>query len=448
MSVYRSLVARSSSTPGAELFHYSKEAPYLVGFNCGNQFHDGCLTLDENVRIHSCEKGTSCSVMKNKPIVWVRPIVAHLPNDQEVAEVGLGGGGDDLEPDIEVEDLAVEDIEPLLQMLVSPWRGSSRFWINFLRISESEDLSTAVKDEIKTSLQVLVASDYPQVGSTIQSWLKHAQITVGIIMRSMIQSTLARKRRLASRPEPQSGSELLPTRITFPYARHSWYPELRDLVDAFNPRDVWPCTVDIARWEERGITMRKLFGANCSSDVFAHDLLVDERIRDMRKAKKALQEDETSNNTQGSEKSRDIPSQVLPPCGTPAVPQPTEKTERRYTASHDTEREPNATSDVQAMSQESSQDHDCYLQVQCAESVGSRKRKSEECLDDESSDAREQHSFEGVSQTSVLTDRAYETRRQAFQAADPLVQGKTWRPLMLISTTDHHSEVDKELGSS
>jgi DNA cross-link repair 1C protein len=116
MGVYKSLIAKSGSDRFATQFHHAKEAPYLVGFSCGNNQHGGCLTLDENVRIHSCEKGTACSVMQNKPIVWIQPIVAHLPNGQDIVEVGLGGGGDDLEQEVELQTMMVENIKLLIEM--------------------------------------------------------------------------------------------------------------------------------------------------------------------------------------------------------------------------------------------------------------------------------------------------------------------------------------------
>ena len=45
-------------------------------------------------------------------------------------------------------------------------------------------------------------------------------------------------------------TELLPRVITFPYSRHSSYAELCHLVRVFNPKDVYPCTVDEANWDE------------------------------------------------------------------------------------------------------------------------------------------------------------------------------------------------------
>jgi DNA cross-link repair 1C protein len=42
----------------------------------------------------------------------------------------------------------------------------------------------------------------------------------------------------------------LPNVITFPYSRHSSLFESRDLVGAFRPLDVYPCTVDESQWKE------------------------------------------------------------------------------------------------------------------------------------------------------------------------------------------------------
>jgi hypothetical protein len=48
-----------------------------------------------------------------------------------------------------------------------------------------------------------------------------------------------------------STEEVLTQRlITFPYSRHSSYYELCDLVDAFKPADVYPCTVNDSDWHE------------------------------------------------------------------------------------------------------------------------------------------------------------------------------------------------------
>ena len=52
---------------------------------------------------------------------------------------------------------------------------------------------------------------------------------------------------IASQGEAMMDDEL-PRRITFPYSRHSSFEELCDLVSAFQPADVYPCTVNERRW--------------------------------------------------------------------------------------------------------------------------------------------------------------------------------------------------------
>jgi hypothetical protein len=127
MKVYRSLVAKDSGSKFGAQFHMSPEAPGLVGFMCGNTYHAGCLTLDESVRLHSCEKGNYCSTVQKGPVVRIQPIIAHLPNGQDLAEIGVGGGGDDLVRDAELDFLSLGDINTLLDVsahLICPVRGA------------------------------------------------------------------------------------------------------------------------------------------------------------------------------------------------------------------------------------------------------------------------------------------------------------------------------------
>ena len=73
--------------------------------------------------------------------------------------------------------------------------------------------------------------------------------------------------------------------IRFPYSRHSSFSELCDLVDAFKPKDVFPCTVDEKRWDPE-FGMRYLFGPFCSEEIFRHD-------EEMMKIYEARMEQET-----------------------------------------------------------------------------------------------------------------------------------------------------------
>jgi hypothetical protein len=70
---------------------------------------------------------------------------------------------------------------------------------------------------------------------------------------------------------PPSQTVKAPNRtIHLPYSRHSSYSELCSLIAAFEPKDVYPCTVDEAAWTPSQ-SIKTLFGAHCSSQVFRHD---------------------------------------------------------------------------------------------------------------------------------------------------------------------------------
>lgn len=75
---------------------FAQEGPPLCGFKCGNRYQPGCLTDDASVRLHSCEKGTSCDVIESSPVVWITPIIIRASNGLNVPELGAGGGGGDL----------------------------------------------------------------------------------------------------------------------------------------------------------------------------------------------------------------------------------------------------------------------------------------------------------------------------------------------------------------
>jgi DNA cross-link repair 1C protein len=117
MRMYRSLLAQGSTEKHGTLqLHHSPEAPALSGFMCGNSPHPGCLTLDDSVRLHSCEKGTYCSVVNNAPVVWIQPIVAHLPDGRDMVELGIGGGADDLEREAELDLFSPMEISAFLEL--------------------------------------------------------------------------------------------------------------------------------------------------------------------------------------------------------------------------------------------------------------------------------------------------------------------------------------------
>ncbi|KAI1472720.1 Metallo-hydrolase/oxidoreductase [Daldinia caldariorum] len=230
MGIYKSLAIKPSDNRFAAQTYLTTEAPYLVGFTCDNNQREGCLTLDEDARIHSCEKGISCKAMETKPIIWIQPIVAHLTDGRDMVEVGIGGGGDDLTPKPTLE---AESIQALLELI--------------------EQEGEALGD----------------LGRTVTQFLQKALA----VSRGVDLDKVRRIRDPVEKIEDDN-PDILPTRITFPYARHSSLPELRHLVRTFKPADIWPCTVDPNYWAEQGITIRRLFGDICTRQVFEYDVLM------------------------------------------------------------------------------------------------------------------------------------------------------------------------------
>ncbi|MCJ1394177.1 hypothetical protein MMC18_007055 [Xylographa bjoerkii] len=75
----------------------------LCGFQCGNRHQTGCLTTDQSVRLHSCERGLECEHLKSSPTVFITPIITRSINGDVLPEVGAGRGGGDLVQSHEID---------------------------------------------------------------------------------------------------------------------------------------------------------------------------------------------------------------------------------------------------------------------------------------------------------------------------------------------------------
>lgn len=73
----------------------------------------------------------------------------------------------------------------------------------------------------------------------------------------------------------------LPKQITFPYSRHSSYTELCLLVEAFRPKNIYPCTVDQRNWNPKQ-SMGYLFGHIYGNGppMFSHDQIMLQQFSD------------------------------------------------------------------------------------------------------------------------------------------------------------------------
>ncbi|KAJ5788620.1 hypothetical protein N7457_003610 [Penicillium paradoxum] len=236
MGLYRSLI-QTQGNKGVS------EAPVLCGFELGNRAITGCLSNNISNRVHSCEPGTSCPTARGANTVYIVPIVNRTTGGTEIPEIGAGGGIGDLYQTHELElpdESALAELEKLCfqhiqdKQTLSQMRGALLDAFRSKKRALSLD-TYGVKDEGEIPLKNLVTA------------LSHG-------------------------PSEVSGGSIpdLPNTIRFPYSRHSSYSELCELVAAFRPKDIHPCTVDPKTWNE-DVSINRLFGHLCSGHSFSHD---------------------------------------------------------------------------------------------------------------------------------------------------------------------------------
>ncbi|PWY95587.1 DNA repair protein [Aspergillus sclerotioniger CBS 115572] len=297
IDLYRSLASQGVS-----------DAPFLCGYELGNRFVSGCLSEDESSRIHSCEPGVHCRVAASRNTVYIAPIVNRTMDGSEMPEIGAGGGGGDL---YQVHELELQDqsaLEKLEKLCLE-------------RIHDIQALSQtrqALVDAFRSKTNVLSLDTYGMKDAHEMS------------LESFI-SILSR-----GRPDGEDWSgnvnhhthlqdkqgNPLPRIINFPYSRHSSYDELCDLVSAFKPKDVHPCTVDPMNWDE-GVSIQTLFGQLCSGTEFAHDQYMRDMTAndpDLRARKRARYEG--SFRTQSSQQTSSGIDSSVPEHPQPTTPEP------------------------------------------------------------------------------------------------------------------------------
>ncbi|OAP58598.1 hypothetical protein AYL99_07688 [Fonsecaea erecta] len=243
----------------------------LTGFTVGNSLLPGCLTLDNNARIHSCEPGLKChsEIKQRKNIKWITPIISRLRDGTEIRELGAGGGARDLYPtsELKVEDQAsVQQLMGLFASSVDDATSKLNVFRALGHFGTTGDLSLALEAPDELGLdqngQIQLKDFLPFLAN------RYAKTDASLLEHMHSNQD--------SRPQIETNDT-----IRFPYSRHSSYNELRGFVKMFRPRDICPCTVCPETWAEE-LSMQALFGDLCSEQTFYFDQETREVVENLR----------------------------------------------------------------------------------------------------------------------------------------------------------------------
>jgi hypothetical protein len=220
-----------------------------------------------------------CSVLdndKDAKIVHIIPIITRS-NDIEIAELGAGGGKGDLDHKEELETGDVTAMGRLMELCAQS--------IN------NPDLLSKVLKLLQQALNS--GSGSMDFGLQLQ---KEGQVSEDNLSLQKLVTALSSS---ASKTYHDKTGPHRNKTIRFPYSRHSSYSELCELVSAFKPRDVFPCTVDEITWTPE-LSMKALFGEFCSAQSFRHDAEMMHIFRAKREYEKVQKRDrsESQQDTQ------------------------------------------------------------------------------------------------------------------------------------------------------
>ncbi|GKT57996.1 artemis protein [Colletotrichum tofieldiae] len=317
----------------------------------------------------------------------------------DIAEVGVGGGGDDLERDAELDPLSTEDMKATLTL-----------------IDETTDVSADAKSRLLEALKAGVNSgrnmpldlEITTFGEKSKAVILDAFQTIGPRKQSVSEGVTS---------SANDSTESLPRAISFPYSRHSSCQELCDLVRVFRPKDVWPCTVNIAEWLRDNITIGSLFGRYCSGDIFSHDLEMEKvACGGVGVLQRQASQDAASRQ----------------PLANEAEPIPLHYSQSYHAIESDRVAETGTTTKTHA---ELSATWALMREPQRPDCPGGEAREAEE--------PSISPTFTQQIQATVVASRI---RADAYLNMTRNLAGGEWTPIGLLSTADHHTAPDKDLG--
>ena len=168
------------------------------------------MTSDQNVRLHSCERGSSCSSLENRDVVYITPIISRSSLGDIVPEVGAGGGAGDLiqSHDLRLDDLKGEEVEKFIQLCTKEVVGDEA------RLKAVGIMSNAI---LSNGGAVSLNALDPDIGEKTVSLDGLAQLLTRLVNEgdsiSSSEPALTRSKLTTERTVPISQGEFLPRSI-------------------------------------------------------------------------------------------------------------------------------------------------------------------------------------------------------------------------------------------
>jgi hypothetical protein len=320
--VYRSLGNSLKGTIAPEYFK-------LIVSHYGNHEQAGCLATgdDSKFQLHSCEQGTGCSIW-SKSFVRITPIISRH-NGQSMREPGAGGGDGDLNLRHELEFHDAAEFGQLMQLLIQ-------------NLSDDRDRCAKVMKMVADDMQArgTVSLDLLDIWpegedrSDSQAEAEMEDLTPEKVILALV--------RRAEKPKIESGTAEpasdhagnLPKQILFPFSRHASYGELCLLIEAFRPKDIYPCTVVPLKHWKPVHSMAHLFGHLFQEPpIFHHDHFMLRKMNDLQK-KTATPRKESSPVSRQTTPDEDVSDHGMNSTPSPlhqkmCMLQPRDKNERR-----------------------------------------------------------------------------------------------------------------------
>ncbi|PTB38498.1 hypothetical protein M441DRAFT_70873 [Trichoderma asperellum CBS 433.97] len=393
---------------------FSSIAPALSGFMCGNSLQTGCLTANKNVRLHSCESGNMCSIARQSSVVRIQPVIASFSDGKVIHEAGIGGGGEDLEREMELGVASTSDLHNLLEIIDALKNTTEEARTECTRLltnalASGRNLQLNIREDIYlTDLRKAILSIAKQ-------HLKAASSLTG---------------------NEDHGGDELPKVIRFPYSRHSSYPELCNLLNAFKPKDIWPCTFHLDSWREKAISIESLFGRYCSGNIFAHDIKVNDLTK--QNIQTTADEPDTQRHESCSPSVSSPTGQASPRTSHTFRPKDVNRITERDSIS--LQRESGRSCNYKQRNTNAEKPVEPFEEQVDGASLLIREWLSQ-CHTGDENDSQNT----ATSLTPILSIRHSPARLDAYKRMLQNCRGTEWNSIELISTGCNHSAIEQEL---